>query len=87
MVGTLLENSMLIIFALFVFGHVAYWVYDNLCYKETSDDWLTGMLMYEVMKKSYKKHPEIIGSKIKVSKDTHYITRDSYGNPMRAERG
>ena len=86
MIQFLLDNSIWIIFSLFVGGNIASWVYDNFCYKETPDDWFERMSMYELMKKNHRTHPGFVGSYIRLSRDTHYVTTDKDGNPVRLER-
>lgn len=87
MVQFLLDNSIFIIFALFVSVNVGSWVYENFCYKDTPDDWFERMTMYEIMKKSYRKHPGFIGSFIRLSKDTHMVKQEADGSLTRVERG
>ena len=86
MIQFLLNNSIWIIFSLFVAVNVGNWIYENFYYKETPDDWFERMSMYEMIRKNHKTHPGLVGSYIRLSKDTHYVTSDKDGNPVRLER-
>ena len=87
MVQFLLDNSVFLIFALFVLGNAAHWFYDNFCYKETRDDWFQVLMFVKMAKKSYLRHPEFVGRKIKLSDDTHIVKHDEDGSLTRVERG
>lgn len=83
MLDFLIRNHILIIWGLFVSYHV-YGLYAKYIAKRyIPDDWFEGMVSVQIMRKNYRKHPEFIGSYIKTTKDTHYISADKQGNPER----
>lgn len=79
----LLNNFITLMMGAFILFHIAAFVYDKFATKQTPDDWFGSMVTYSIMRKNYKRHPEFVGTKIKLGPDTHYISRDSNGNPER----
>ncbi len=82
----LLDNSVWIIFAVFLAFNGFSWYAENYRRREIPDDWFQRYMFYQIAKKSQKRHPGFIGSPIRFSSETHTVRYDRNGNIERVER-
>jgi hypothetical protein len=71
-----INNFVAIVFTLYLIGNLFYWVYDLYIYKDVPDDWFGALMSYKIAAKSYRRHPEIIGKSIEISKDTNMVVKE-----------